>query len=361
MPPESLAHSPVFVDHRVTWYRSPIDKAQLTELMQRSDARGWLQTLLHLGWFATTACIAYVVFAGIDASNAWWRAPLLLVALFVHGTMGPFMGLVAIHELQHRTVFESRSLNAFFEKLYAFISWSDYVWYEASHPRHHMATCHRAHDGEVVLPQRFSLRRWQVWLGLLAWYPPATWARLVLVWRHAHGRIEGEWNQHVLPASDIALRRRHRHWARTLLIGHGLLAAAFVLSGHAFLIVVVTFGTFYCSWLGFLCGLPQHYGLNANAADFRLNTRTFTCSWLTAFYYWNMQYHLEHHMYPAVPFHRLPKLRKAIAHDLPDAPHGLAATWRELLAIRDRTRSDPSYRFVPNLPPANNAAATDSF
>ena len=58
--------------------------------------------------------------------------PALLAALFLHGTMGPFMGLIAIHELQHRTVFRTRWLNPFFEVLYAFISWSDYLWYRES-------------------------------------------------------------------------------------------------------------------------------------------------------------------------------------------------------------------------------------
>ncbi|MYJ74623.1 MAG: hypothetical protein F4089_05760 [Gammaproteobacteria bacterium] len=63
-----------------------------------------------------------------------------------------------------------------------------------------------------------------------------------------------------------------------------------------------------------------------------------------------IQYHLEHHMYPAVPFYNLPKLRKAIEHDLPPATHGLVATWRELLALRKKCINDPTYRFVPECP-----------
>lgn len=321
--------------------------------MQRSDLRGSLQTIAHLGLFFATGALAYYAYTNISALNWYWSAPLLLVALFVHGTIGPFMGLIAIHELQHRTVFATRWLNEFFEVIYAFISWSEYIWYQESHPRHHRATCHAAYDGEVVLPVRFSLTRWRVWLSLLAWNPAATWARLKSVWRSANGRIEGSWYNTVIPASNHALRARHRRWTRTLLVGHGLLAAAFIASGHWFLIVVFTFGTFYCSWLGFLCGTPQHFGLNANTPDFRLNTRTFTCSWLPAFYYWNMQYHLEHHMYPAVPFYNLPRLRKALEHDLPPAPHGLVATWREMLAVRRKLIADPGFRFVPAIPQAS--------
>ncbi len=347
----------VFDDQsNITWYRSPIDKALLADLMIRSDLRGWTQTLLHLGFFFATAALAYGAYSQITLANCFWSVPVLLGALFVHGTMGPFMGLIAIHELQHRTVFKTRSLNEFFEKVYAFISWSDYLWYQQSHARHHRATCHAPHDGEVLLPVRFSTRRKAFWLGLFAWYPRATWAKLTQVWRHAQGDIRGDWYHHVLPVTDTHLRRQHRNWARILLIGHTLLALIFVLTGHWFLIVVFTFGTQYCSWLGFLTGIPQHYGLASDQPDFRLNTRTFTCSWLPAFYYWNMQYHLEHHMYPAVPFHQLGKLRKAIEHDLPPATHGLLATWRHMLEIRDRARIDQGYRYTPKVPSALVAA-----
>jgi len=333
----------------ISWYRSPIDRELLKGLMQRSDFRGWMQTLLHLGWFLTTAALTYWVFLSITADSWFWSVPALIGMLFLHGTMGPFIGLVAIHELQHRTVFKTRKLNEIFEVIYAFISWSDYIWYQQSHTVHHQATCHSEYDGEVVLPVKFSLRHWQVWLGLLGWYPMATWARLKTVWRHANGKVMGEWYEYVLPASDTRLRKRHRNWARILLLGHGLLALMFVVTGNWFLIVVFTFGTFYCSWLGFLTGVPQHYGLNPNIPDFRQNTRTFTCSWLPAFYYWNMQYHIEHHMYPAVPFFNLPKLRKAIEHDLPPAPHGLLATWKEMMDIKARKKADPNYKFAPTI------------
>ncbi|MDG2277445.1 MAG: fatty acid desaturase [Pseudomonadales bacterium] len=334
----------------IRWYRSPIDKLKLNRLMQRNNLKGWRQTLLHLGWFATTATIALSVFNLINVSNAIWSVPLLMAALFLHGTMGPFMGLIAVHELQHRTVFKSRKLNEFFERIYAFISWSDYIWYQQSHTLHHMATCHAAHDGEVIMPVRFSLRRVRTWLGLLAWDPSVTLNRWQLTWRHARGDIRGDWYNHVLPATANKLRRRHRNWARILLIGHGSLALLFILTGNWFLLVVFTIGTQYCSWLGFLCGITQHYGLNPDLPDFRQNTRTFTCSWLPAFYYWNMQYHLEHHMYPAVPCYNLAKLRSAIKDDLPIATHGLAATWREILSIKEKSMADPSYRFSPSFP-----------
>jgi fatty acid desaturase len=55
-------------------------------------------------------------------------------------------------------------------------------------------------------------------------------------------------------------------------------------------------------------------------------------------------------MFPAVPFYNLPALRKAIEHDLPPAPHGLRATWREIMLIHKKQCENPNYVFVPELP-----------
>jgi fatty acid desaturase len=65
-----------------------------------------------------------------------------------------------------------------------------------------------------------------------------------------------------------------------------------------------------------------------------------------------MQYHVEHHMFPAVPFYNLPALRKEIAHDLPPAPHGLWATWSEIIPVLKKQRENPDYTFIPELPKA---------
>ena len=70
-----------------------------------------------------------------------------------------------------------------------------------------------------------------------------------------------------------------------------------------------------------------------------------------------MNYHVEHHMFPAVPFYNLPKLRAALAADLPPATHGLIATWREILPILRRQDTDPAYAFIPVLPETSKTSA----
>ena len=43
-----------------------------------------------------------------------------------------------------------------------------------------------------------------------------------------------------------------------------------------------------------------------------------TNSWLSRVLYWNMNYHIEHHLYPSIPFHALPALNAAIRDQLPE-------------------------------------------
>ena len=162
-----------------------------------------------------------------------------------------------------------------------------------------------------------------------------------------------------MPETNPELRRELRNWARIVLFGHFALATLFIATGNWILVIIFTFGCHYCVWFEFLVAAPQHLGLSPNTPDFRLNTRTYTCGWLPAFFYWNMQYHVEHHMYPAVPFYHLPRLRAALIHDLPPAPHGLWATWQVLLPIMRRQRQDPTYTYVPSLPKNEGDRADD--
>lgn len=352
---------------KINWYRCKVDKAVMSELMQRSDARAFAQVILQIGLFAVTGTLAYLAFRHLNATNWPWMLPVLLLALFVHGTNGSFFGGCACHELCHKTPFRSQIWNSVFLRIYAFLGWFDPVGYRASHIRHHQATTHADHDGEVVLPLGLDWHGWQFIFYSLTCNPLHLWNQLRFWIAAARGDLsrdgffKSKWLNRVVPETDLKSRRELILWARIVLFGHLALALAFIASGHWFLIVIVNLGTLYCPWLGVLTGAPQHVGLSPNTPDFRLCCRTYTCGWLPAFLYWNMQYHVEHHMFPAVPFYNLPRLRAAIAHDLPPATHGLWATWRDdILPVLRRQRQDPNYVYVPPLPRNEGERASDA-
>jgi fatty acid desaturase len=351
---------------KISWYRCKVDKRVMSELMKTSDLRGFCQVIPQLALFLGTGTLAYLAYRQIDAANWIWSVPLLLAALFVHGTFSSFLGMGGpVHELCHKTPFRSKAWNEFFLKVYSFVSWSDYIWFRPSHVKHHQATVHLDYDGEVVLPQKLDWQSVKFFASVVTCNPHGIFCNLRGWVRSARGNADdwkskNEWTNQIVPESNQALRRAHRHWARIMVFGHLTLAVLFIATGHWFLIVVFNLGTFYSGWLGMLCGTPQHIGLSPNVPDFRLCCRTYTCSWLPAFLYWNMQYHVEHHMFPAVPFYQLPKLRRAIEHDLPPAPHGLWATWREILPILQRQKEDPAYVFIPKLPSGSGEQVGDA-
>jgi MocE subfamily Rieske [2Fe-2S] domain protein len=97
-------------------------------------------------------------------------------------------------------------------------------------------------------------------------------------------------------------------------------------------------------------GLTQHAGLPENVLDHRLNTRTVHMNLINRYLYWNMGYHTEHHMFPMVPYHNLPKLHELVKDDTPPAYKGLVDVYKEIIPTLRRVKKDPSYYYVRPVP-----------
>ena len=68
------------------------------------------------------------------------------------------------------------------------------------------------------------------------------------------------------------------------------------------------------------------------------------------FVYWAMNYHVEHHMFPMVPYHRLPELHEAVKADLPKPYASTIAAYREIIPtlIYQMRNQDYVRRQLPN-------------
>ncbi len=324
---------------RINWYRSPVDREVLATLNQRSDWKGLRQTLGHLGLLAVTAAAAWYA-----AEQRLWF-PLIL-ALVLHGTFYAFL-LNGFHELCHKTVFKSKTLNVLFLDIFSFLGVFNPVLFWTSHQEHHKFTLHPPDDLEVVLPVKLTR---VTFLKSAVVNPWEAWRVFKEIVRLSFGRLQGEWEHALFPESAIENRRRLFTWARILLVGHALLIAV-SLYFHLWLVpVLVTLAPFYGGWLLYLCNNTQHSGLQDKVPDYRLCCRTIGLNPFLRFVYWQMNYHTEHHMYAAVPCYNLGKLHAQIKSDLPHCPAGLRETWTQLNAVLKRQREDPSYQFVPELP-----------
>jgi fatty acid desaturase len=334
---------------RINWYRSPIDKDVLKELTQRSDAKAFL----HIGLM-----FALLLITGAGTYYAWTQQAWIWVVLgcYVHATFWTFLSpSAASHELSHLSVFKTPGLNRFFARLIGFLSWTDFVGFRASHLWHHKLTCYQERDLEVVLPQTYT---WQNWLSSIFFNPKFLWDRVKLSVRQCRGIIRGPWPKWIF--RDPAVLRERTIWARIIFFGHLALAALFILSGQWIFIFLFTLPSFYANWLGTLIGFTQHAGMQPNVPDHRFSCRSVDMNPFFRFLYWNMNYHVEHHMYAGVPFYNLPKLRKAIESDLPPMTPGVIAAWRDIYDAQKKREEDPNYHITAQLPetahPAQMAA-----
>lgn len=324
---------------KIAWYKSPISREALAALNQRSDWQGLLQTLGHLGLL------------GLAGAAAWYAAgrlpfALVLLIIFLHGTFFAFL-LNAFHELCHQTVFKTKTLNPLFLQIVSFLSWSNPVMFWASHQEHHKYTLHPPDDLEVVLPQKLTL---ESFLRNAVVNPWDLVFRLKIVLRLCFGRVEGRWEETLFPKTAVEQRRSLFRWARLMLAGHILIVVVSLYFGLWLVPVLVTLAPFYGGCLQYLCNNTQHAGLQDNVPDFRLCTRTFILNPFVRFLYWHMNYHIDHHMFAAVPCYHLAKLHAQIKVDLPPCPVGLWATWKEILAILKQQKQDPQYQYAAKLP-----------
>ena len=173
-----------------------------------------------------------------------------------------------------------------------------------------------------------------------------------LHWDLSRGLFTSEWDQRCFPESDPEGRRPVIWWSRCLLLGHSIVFLGGVVTGYWIIPVIVSMTPMYGSWLFYLCNNTQHCGLMDNVSDFRLNSRSFRLNRVVAFLYWKMNYHVEHHMYAAVPCYNLARLNQAIRHDLPSPLAGLLEVWAQIGHIMHRQRNEPNYQYRQPLPGA---------
>ncbi len=351
---------------RPRWYRCEIERERLRELSQRSDARGWVQAGGHLALFvATGAASAY-----FWAQESWIA---FLAALWLHGTVASFFSGVAPHELGHGSVFRTAWLNRLFLYLFSLISWWDPFDYAASHTYHHRYTTYPAADRENLLPIEPSLRPsllLQLFTVRVFAKPGRTFGKGGLVWtvyltvRSALGIKSGHTDipsQEWLQAVHADQPREFRHsvtWSRLLLLFHGGVLVASIVTGLWVLPLLVTIPSFIASWGTYFTGLPQHCGLREDVPDFRKNTRSMSLHPVLEFLYWHMNWHTEHHMYANVPCYNLNALAREIAADMPE-PRTLRGAWREMRETWRRQQEDPGYQYDTPVPAAAGHAPAD--
>jgi fatty acid desaturase len=314
------------------WFRSAVPRKRMKELMRRSDYPAIRDTAIWIGGMVVFGALGFVFWGG------WLAVPFFLAYGVLYGSASDSRW----HESGHGTAFKTRWMNDAVYQLASFMIMRDPTTWRWSHTRHHTDTLIVGRDPEIVSMRPARLARILANFFGLVDVPVAL--RLMVV--HACGRLTAEERTYV-PETE---RRKVFVTARIWLAIYGATLLACVLSGSILPVLYIGGPRIYGTFMHLIYGLTQHSGMGENVLDHRLNTRTVHMNRINRFLYWNMNYHVEHHMFPMVPYHRLPELHEEIKHDLAPAYPGLWAAYKEIIPAVLRQLKDQTYYVRRELP-----------
>jgi fatty acid desaturase len=293
------------VDHRA--FVQSLSPGQRAALTRKSDLRGALHLAGHWG---LVALCGGLIAAGVPG----WPLLLLPQAILL------IFLFCLLHETSHRTVFSATAANRAVASVCGFVILLPPEWFRYFHLEHHRHTQDPERDPELREPKPRT--RWQYVRhvsGIPVWK-----SQVETLARNALGRCDD-------PFVPRLRRPTVRREARVMIAGYALAAGVSLAAGssvllHVWLLPLVVGQPFLRLYL-----LAEH-GRCPIVANMFENTRTtFTNAMMRALT-WNMPYHTEHHVLPAVPFHRLPAFHRVLRDYLRTTENGYARFHRDYLA-----------------------------
>jgi fatty acid desaturase/nitrite reductase/ring-hydroxylating ferredoxin subunit len=326
------------IDTLDRWYHCDIPREEMKELMQRSNLKG----LVH-----TVAFFAVLIGLGVLAYRAI-GTPWMIPAFFAYGTVYCFLNHL-MHETHHRTVFKSVWLNEVVHWIAGFAHGAEPIYDRWGHAQHHTYTYLIGDDPEVITPRPADIPT------LLGQFFGIGIIKPGPIINHAFGIIPPD-DKKLVPESDW----KSMIWSSRLwLLGYALIIASCFVFGTILPLVYTLFARFYGAFIPTLLNDTQHVGLEQNVYDHRLICRNVRVDPITSFFYWNMQYHTEHHMFPTVPFHALRKLHNNVKHQLPPEYPSVWQAYREMIPTVLRQQRETDYHVTPQVPADYPAAAQE--
>ncbi len=315
-------------------YASPVPKEKMRELLQRRDGPAIRDTIL---WFALILGSGWAGYQLWQAGSGWAVVPFV-----IYGALYASTSDSRWHESGHGTAFQTDWMNNVLYEIASFMVMRESTSWRWSHARHHSDTIIVGRDPEIAVPRPPNIP----FLILKFFGLPAITRYFRHVLLHCAGRLTPEERTYI-PESEyesVFLRARI-----VLAIYTGVIGLA-IYHRSILPLMFVGFPALYGSWLTQIYAETQHAGLAENVLDHRLNCRTVYLNALNRYLYWNMNYHVEHHMFPLVPYHNLPRLHELVKADMPTPYANLFEAWRELLPAVLRQVKDPAYYVKRALP-----------
>jgi len=314
------------------WYQCPVPRATMRRLLERRDGPAIRDTLIWFGLILGFGFATYLLWP------SWWAViPYMIYAALYASTSDSRW-----HESGHGTAFKTDWMNNVLYEIASFMVMRESTVWRWSHTRHHSDTIIVGRDPEIAVPRPPDIKGIIRSFFALSVYPKY-FQHIVM---HSFGRMSADEKTYIPESEFPKVYRRARVYLAIYIAVVWL--AVYTHSALPLLFVGVT--NLFGAWLLPIYGLTQHAGLAENVLDHRLNSRTIYMNAINRFLYWNMNYHVEHHMFPLVPYHALPRLHEAVKDDMPRPYPSLLAAWREIIPALARQVQDPAYHVKRVLP-----------
>ena len=208
-----------------------------------------------------------------------------------------------LHETSHRTPFKSRRLNDVVGHICGFILLLPPEWFRLFHMEHHRHTNNPEADPELAGAKPTSRRQylWHI-TGLPVW-----WSSIKTLWQNAFDVIDAAY---ITEGKAADVQREAR-----IYLGLYALAIVLIALGNTVLLMIWVIPVLLGQPFLRLYLLAEHAGCSHSKNLFE-NTRTTYTNGFVRWLAWNMPYHAEHHIYPAVPFFKLQEVNELIKSDL---------------------------------------------
>lgn len=323
------------------WYQSPVPATVMKELLVRSNQPGIRDTLI---W------IVLIIGSGILVFINWghWYAvfPYLVYSVLYASTSDSRW-----HESSHGTVFKTPWMNNLLYEIASFMVVRQSTAWKWSHARHHSDTIVRGRDPEISVKSPPDFKGLILtFFGISAAIPE--YKKML---GNAFGKIDPE-VENYLPESE---RPKLIRTARIYMLIYILVMGISIGFQTWLPLMYIGLPTFLGSWLMPFYGFTQHAGLQENVLDHRLNSRTVYMNRIHRFLYWNMNYHIEHHMFPMVPYYNLSRLHREIKQDCPEPVNGIIAAFKEIIPALKLQKKNPDYYIQKNIPDTARPAAAE--
>lgn len=314
------------------WYQCPVPRETMRALLERRDGPAIRDTIL---WFA-------LIFASGYATCALWGSWWAILPYIVYSVLYASTSDSRWHESGHGTAFKTDWMNNILYEIASFMVMREATVWRWSHTRHHSDTIIVGRDPEITVPVPPDFGGVFRKFFNLSVYP----AYFNAILMHARGRMSAD-EKTFIPESEFP---KVYHRARLYVAIYAAVLAFSLYERSILPLMFVGFSNFFGTWLMPIYFLTQHAGLAENVLDHRLNCRTVYMNPINRYLYWNMNYHVEHHMFPLVPFHALPRLHEAVKDDCPPPYTSIYSALREVAATLRRQVKDPAYYVKRKLP-----------